>query len=89
MMETALRRIDSVHDQMNGVITYELEGGKRVRMAAKAVHTYGAAAILHDMGLAPDPAKLPRRPIYWGRPGLRHGAGQFRPDLRAEQDPPV
>jgi len=49
---------------MNGVRTYDLPDGRRVCLDVRAVRTFGAETILHDMGLIGDPAKLPRRPVY-------------------------
>ena len=46
-----MRRIDSIEDQMKGVVTYELANGQRVAMDANVAREFGAGAILRDMGL--------------------------------------
>lgn len=43
-------KLESIEDQMRGVATYELRGGKRVRLDANAVREYGAAEIIRSMG---------------------------------------
>lgn len=65
-----MRRIQSNEDDLRGVVTYELEGGKRVCLDARAVREHGAAAILRGAGYAP---LLPteRLPVYQG--GYRIG----------------
>ena len=45
-----MRRIESIDDQMNGVVTYELTGGVRVCLEEKAVREYGAADLLEFSG---------------------------------------
>lgn len=45
-----MRLIESIEDQMNGVRTYEMPDGQRVRIAEEVVCQYGAVAILRDMG---------------------------------------
>ncbi len=45
-----MNRIDSMEDNMNGVCTYELKGGKRVRLSVDAVRELGAAECVRRMG---------------------------------------
>lgn len=42
--------IESFEDQMNGVRTYEMHDGRRIRITEEAVCKYGAVKILRDMG---------------------------------------
>lgn len=42
--------LESIEDEMRGVVTYELRDGSRVRLPARAVAEFGAATILRDMG---------------------------------------
>lgn len=44
-------RIESLADEMQGFVTYELKGGRYVRLDARAVREYGAAEIIRHMGL--------------------------------------
>lgn len=45
-------RIESIEDDLNGVVTYEFQNGKRVRLDAHVVREYGLADVLRRMGLA-------------------------------------
>lgn len=45
-----MQLIESIEDQMNGVLTYEMPDGSRVRICDQAVSKYGAVTILRDMG---------------------------------------
>lgn len=45
-----MKALPSFEDEMQGVVTYELEGGGRVRLSAREVRKYGAAEILRGGG---------------------------------------
>lgn len=46
-----MRLIESIEDQMNGVMTFELDDGRYVRLDARAVQEVGAAKLLAMMGI--------------------------------------
>ena len=58
----ALRDVDVVSDYYE----YDLGDGKRIRLAGSEVRRFGAVTMLHRMGLGPNPADLPRKPVYQG-----------------------
>jgi hypothetical protein len=43
--------IESLEDRINGIITYEMQDGRRVALDAYAVREYGLATILREYGL--------------------------------------
>lgn len=43
-------RLESVEDQMKGVVTYELKNGMRVRLDARAAMERGPANMIREMG---------------------------------------
>lgn len=45
-----MTRLESIEDQMNGVVTYEFRDGRRVRLDARAVREVGAAELVRAMG---------------------------------------
>lgn len=47
-----MRKLESITDEMNGVVTYEFADGTRARLDAYAVREHGAAAVLRVMGRA-------------------------------------
>lgn len=46
-----MRKIDSFEDQKRGVVTYELDDGRRLCLDERAVQQCGIEAILRDAGL--------------------------------------
>lgn len=59
-----MRHLPNIHDQMRDVSTYELDDGSRVTITNGVLRNHDAATVLHEMGLGPDPAEMPRRPVY-------------------------
>lgn len=59
-----MKRIESISDEMQHVVTYELTGGKRVTLDAGAVRKYGAAKILRDCGFGSS-LSSERAPVRW------------------------
>lgn len=45
-----MRRMESIEDQMNGVVTFELSNGQRYRCSATVVEEMGAANVLRAAG---------------------------------------
>jgi hypothetical protein len=45
-----MRRIESIEDDMNGVVRYQLTNGRYVMLDARAVRNYGAAELIRSMG---------------------------------------
>lgn len=45
-----MRKIESIADEMRGVVTYEFKGGKRIVLDAPAVRSFGVAEILRARG---------------------------------------
>lgn len=43
-------RLESIEDEMRGVVTYRLKDGRMLQLDARAVREHGAAALLRDMG---------------------------------------
>lgn len=43
-------KLESIEDDMKGVVTYELRGGLRVTLSVQAVRECGAAEIIRSMG---------------------------------------
>lgn len=43
-----MRLIESYEDQMNGVVTYQLDDGRRIRVDERAAKEYGAARIIRE-----------------------------------------
>ncbi len=60
-----MRLIPSIEDEMRSIQTWELDDGRRVQLDARAAREHGAAHLLHQGGLAPDPAKMERKPVYY------------------------
>lgn len=52
-------RVNSEEDFRNGVVTYEMDDGKRVCLDAKAVELYGAVKLLAEHGYKPPTERLP------------------------------
>lgn len=75
-----MRYIPSIEDDVRDVKTYELADGKRVRLDGKSVREIGAAALLHSLGLAESPSKLPRRPVYQSGRKIGTLPGSFDPN---------
>ncbi len=73
-----MRRIDSIEDQMEGVVTYELGNGRRVRMDARIAREYGPGEILREMGLGDQ---VPTEHIVVTQHGRKIGTvpGDFDP----------
>ncbi len=60
-------RLDSIEDEMKGVITYQLADGRRVCFDARTVREYGVAALMGGIGEA-DQVPTERVPvIFHGR----------------------
>lgn len=59
-----MQRINSIEDQMNGVVTYALSNGQRARFSAQAVAELGAAECMRRIGLAHLIPKE-RVPVFW------------------------
>jgi hypothetical protein len=51
VVEEAMRKIDSIDDQIHGYVTYEVGDGRRFRFDERTVKRYGAAVLLREMGL--------------------------------------
>jgi len=47
-------RVESIADEMQGYVTYELKDGRCVRLDLHHVREYGAAKMLREMGLEAD-----------------------------------
>lgn len=60
-------RVESIADEMQGYVTYELKGGRYIRLDARDVREYGAAEILRRMGLEIDLPTDRVRVIQQGR----------------------
>lgn len=58
-----MRRIESLENQMEGAVTYELGGKRCLRFDAQLVEEYGVAFLLRQLGLL---ALLPteRLPVF-------------------------
>lgn len=52
-----MRLIESIEDQMNGVMTFDLDDGRRVRLDARAVMDFGAAKLLALAGIEVNKGK--------------------------------
>jgi len=63
-----MRRVESIQDEMNGTVTYELGNGRFVTLDARAVREYGAAEILRHMGheFSTERVKVMQRGHYVG-----------------------
>lgn len=62
-----MKRLDSIQDDMNGTVTYELNDGRRVCFDARAVREYGIATLMGGIG-EPDRVPTERVPvIFHGR----------------------
>jgi hypothetical protein len=59
-----MKRLDNIMDQMDGVVTYELKGGKRVCLPFNVVREFGAAEVLRAMGHE-DELPTERLPVMW------------------------
>ncbi len=62
-----MKVVESIADEMQGYVTYELKGGRYVRLDAQAIREYGAAEILRRMGLEADLPTERVRVIQRGR----------------------
>lgn len=71
-----MHRIESIEDQMNGVVTYELSNGQRLRISRRAVDEVGPAKILRDMGLG-HLVPTERLPVMW----VGRKVGSMAPDF--------
>jgi hypothetical protein len=71
-----MKRIESIEDYLNGVVTYELSDGRRLRCCAKAVADLGIAEILRREGLG---NLLPRQRLPIMQRGRR--VGTVAPDF--------
>ncbi len=69
-------KVESIEDEMNGVVTYELSSGQRIRLDARAVREYGATTLLREYGYG---HLLPTKPV----PVIQDGAyvGTLPPDF--------
>ena len=47
-----MQRVESIHDEMNGVVTYEFPNGKRVRLDRRMVQDHGLPEMLRVAGVA-------------------------------------
>lgn len=65
-----MKKIESIDDERNGVITYEFENGQRARLDRRAVEEHGAAEVLRGMGLG---HLIPTRRTVVIQNGLRIG----------------
>jgi len=67
-----MRRIESLEDEMNGTVTYQLANGRYARFDARTVREYGIAALLPD-----EPMPTERIPV------IHHGrrVGTMAPDF--------
>lgn len=54
-----MRKLESIEDRMNGMVTYELDDGKRLRVDARLVQKIGIAAILREYGYEAPTERLP------------------------------
>ena len=53
-----MRRVESVYDEMNGVVTYELDDGRFVQLDRRTIEMYGLASVLRAHHIeAPDASK--------------------------------
>lgn len=73
-----MKRIESIEDQMNGVVTYELSNGKRLRIAKVALEYSSPAEILRRAGYG-HLIPTERVPVMWA--GRKAGTlpGDFDP----------
>lgn len=71
-----MRRIESIEDQMAGVVTYQLDNGQRFRCSRRAVEEVGAAELLRRAGHG-DLLPKERAEVMWC--GQR--AGTVPPDF--------
>jgi hypothetical protein len=54
-----MRRIDSMEDDMNRCVTYELDDGRRVRVDVDVVRLYGLAHVMRELGVAVSDQRVP------------------------------
>lgn len=75
----AIRRIESIEDQMRGTVTYEIPNGQMVRFDARTLREYGLAALMEAEGLAEF---IPTERVAVIHHGVRVGtmAPDFDPD---------
>ncbi len=59
-----MERLESITDEMDGVVTYEFKDGRRVRLPLNVVREYGAADVLRRMGLG-DELPTERVAVMW------------------------
>jgi hypothetical protein len=60
-----MRRIESIEDQMRGVVRYELPNGQWVCFDARAVETFGLARLVEAYGVEMPTERVPV--IQYGR----------------------
>jgi hypothetical protein len=61
-LPVTVQKIDSIEDRMNGVVTYALSTGERLRVDAGAVAAFGIRAVLDGSGYKMEtPRALPVR----------------------------
>lgn len=60
-----MKRIESIQDQMNGTVTYELPDGRYARFDARAVREFGLAALAREYGIEMPTERVPV--IQYGR----------------------
>lgn len=71
-----MKRLEGIADEMRGTVTYRMNDGRFVQLDARAVHEYGAAKLLRDMGYG---AELPTERVAVMYHGRR--VGTFPPDF--------
>lgn len=59
----AIRRADLDNPERDAQ-TWEVEGGRFIIVPGPEARKHGAANILYQMGLGPNPKDMPRRPVY-------------------------
>lgn len=52
-----MRLIESIEDQMNRVMTFELDDGRLIRLDARDVELHGAAKLIASMGIEVNKGK--------------------------------
>lgn len=58
-MGITMKRIESIEDDMRGVVTFEAENGQRICMDARMAQEYGPAELLRSAGLPTPTERLP------------------------------
>lgn len=73
-----MKRIESIEDQMRGIVTYEASNGQRIRMDAQMAREFGPAELMRSAGL---PVPTERLPVIHHGQRVGTMAPEFDPDF--------